>query len=561
MVFKSIVPSIEIPDVDVATFCIEGSKLNAEPSTLAYMDISTKTSISYKQLESLCLQIGSGLVNKLGVKTGNVVAIFASNCIYYAPTFLGVVSTGAVCTTVSSAFNGSELEYQLADSNATVLFVGRKQQRVVQEALNKGLLRIPTQRIVVLDSASQESGLMSLSSLLCSKPYSRFRISDKLPAKSTMAAIVYSSGTTGIPKGVMLSHQNFIAYTILGKGIFEFQKEQLRKEQAQTTSEEIIKRSIAILPFAHIYGLTSLITNSIAGGMTQYIMSDFSINEFSKAIQEHRIQIAAVVPSILSQIAKYDCIKYDLSSLKMLGSGAAPLSGGVHKSIKERFPLNVSNGYGMSETCGGVCSMNNYCFKPGSVGFIYPNIEAKIVDIQTEHELGTGQEGEFCVRGPTIMMGYLNRPEETNRVIDSDGFFHTGDIAIVTETNHIFITDRIKELIKYKGLQVAPAEIEGILMDHPEIADAAVIGIDDHRRNTEVPHALIVPTDKRIITATQDADKLCRNIEQWIASRVADHKRLRGSVALVKSIPRNQSGKIMHRLLRIQHNAKHASKI
>ncbi|KAJ2794306.1 hypothetical protein H4R20_006271, partial [Coemansia guatemalensis] len=367
MVFKSIVPSVEIPDVDLATFCIEGSKLNAEPSSLAYKDISTNTSITYGQLQSLCQQIGSGLVNKLGVKPGDVAAIFASNNIYYAPAFLGVVSTGAVCTTVSSAFNHSELEYQLADSNATVLFVGAKQQKVVQEALDRRILQIPTQRIVVLDGTPQNPKFLSLASLLCSKPYSRFQISDKCPAESTVAAIVYSSGTTGMPKGVMLSHRNFVAYALLVKSIFDFQRENLQTEQQtqEASSDEELKRSIAILPFAHIYGLTALITNSVAGGMTQYIMSDFSIDGFLQAIQDHRIQTAAVVPSIFSQIAKYDRIKYDLSSLKMLGSGAAALPGGVHKNVRDRFPLNVGNGYGMSETCSGVCLMGNYRFEPG----------------------------------------------------------------------------------------------------------------------------------------------------------------------------------------------------
>ncbi|PIA17706.1 putative amp-binding enzyme [Coemansia reversa NRRL 1564] len=562
MVFKSIVPSEEVPDVDVATFCIETSKLNADPSSLAYTDINTNISITYGQLESLCHQIGSGLANKLGVKPGDVVAIFALNNIYYAPVFLGVVSTGAMCTTVSSAFNHSELEYQLADSNATVLFTGVNQQKVVQEALDRRLLKIPTQRIVVLDGAPRNPAFIPLDLLLCSIPYSRFQISEKYPASSTVAAIIYSSGTTGIPKGVMLTHKNFVAYAVLGRSIFEFQKEKLQAEQqTQALSKEVLKRSIAILPFAHIYGLTSLITNSIAGGMTQYIMNNFSIDDFLQAIQNHRIQTAALVPSILSQMAKCDNIRYDLSSLKTMVSGAAALSGGVHKNVRDRFSLNISNGYGMSETCSGVCLMDSYRFIPGSVGFIYPNTEAKIIDIHTGHELGVNQEGEFCVRGPTIMMGYLNRPEETSRIIDRDGFLHTGDIAMITETNHVFITDRIKELIKYKGLQVAPAEIEGLLLDHPEIADAAVIGIDDRRRNTEIPRALIVPKDQQITNNKKAADKLCSEIEMWIGSRVADHKRLRGGVMLVKTVPRNQSGKIMRWLLCIQQNVKCASKI
>ncbi|KAJ2448834.1 hypothetical protein EV183_005228 [Coemansia sp. RSA 2336] len=545
MVFKSIVPRVDIPNVDIVSFCLGASKLNASRETLAYYDLSTDETMSYGQLASMVEQIASGLANQLAVRPGDIAAIFASNNVCYAAVFLGIISAGAASCTVSSTFGESELEYQLEDCRASVLFIGEEQVQVVKRAIASKQVKIPHDRIFVMSQKADE--FKAIGSLLDRRPYEATRINGQ-EAHARMAAIVYSSGTTGMPKGVMLSHRNLVACAVLNAAMFQFQA-----EQSHSASVERVQRSIAVLPFAHIYGLTSLVTNSVAGGRTQYIMSKFSINKFLSAIQEHKIQVASVVPSVMSQIAKHEHLEqYDLSSLQVLGSGAAALPGGIHKQIRSRFSGNTINGYGMSETCSGVCVMSNYKFAAGSVGFLLPSMEAKLVDPESGKEVEEG-EGELCLRGPTIMLGYFNRPQETQRVI-KDGFLHTGDIARI-ESNQVFITDRIKELIKYKGMQVAPAELESILMDHPQIADAAVIGVGDPARGSEVPMALVVPQ------GACDGRELCRSAEAWVASRVADHKRLRGGVRIASSIPRNASGKILHRHLRRQFQAQLIAKI
>ncbi|KAJ1731373.1 hypothetical protein LPJ72_003973 [Coemansia sp. Benny D160-2] len=568
MVFKSIIPPVDVPGYDVTTFYIGAAKQNApSEDTLAYHDIGTGESLTFGRLESMYQQIGSGLVNKLGVKPGNVVAIFASNTIYYAPAFFGTVSAGAVFCTVSSTFQESELQYQLDDCNAQCLFVGVKQVPIVCSAMAKGLLRIPKERIIVLESNTElapASGFASISQLFCDQPFEQKRIvDDKSKAANTLVLIVYSSGTTGLPKGVMLSHRNLIGYTLQGASIVEFLGSK-QIEELDIAPPEPPQRAIAILPFAHIYGFTLLITSSIAGGKTQFIMNNYSIDRFLQAIQDYRIQVINAVPSVLNQIVLHKNIgKYDLSHLHAIGSGGASLPKHTHATIKSRFPVSASNGYGMSETCSGVCLMANYMFLPGSVGFLYPGMEAKFMDPETGKEMGVGERGELCIRGITVMMGYLNRPKETADAIDSDGFLHTGDIGYINETGHVFITDRIKELIKYKGLQIAPAELESLLMDHPRVVDAAVVGVNDRKRDSEVPRAFVVPDDLSLLLpgAQEARDRLCRDVTEWLDARVAKHKRLRGGVELVESIPRNYSGKILRRDLRARHNAQSGAKI
>ncbi|KAJ1823211.1 4-coumarate--CoA ligase [Coemansia sp. RSA 2599] len=548
MIFESILPPADIPGCDIPTFFMNVSRMNLEqPDTPAYYDLATDREMSFSQLYTLYGQVASGLANNLGVKPGDVVAVFSSNSIYYAAAFFGIIAAGAVCCTVSSVFKEGELQYQMDDSRAKVLFVGAKQAGVVRAAAERGLLGIMAEKIVVLDDQGT-CGFRSFLGILSDKPFDPLVFDDGEKAASTPAVIVYSSGTTGFPKGVMLSHRNIIAYTVLSATMFAFVQE---KEGGQ----EKTQRSLALLPFAHIYGLTSLVTNSVAGAKTQFILNDFGIERFLMALETHRIQVASVVPSVLNQLVRHgDLSKYDLSALRVLGSGGAALPDGTHGDIRRKFPVSTGNGYGMSETCSGVCLMTNYKFIAGSVGFLYPGIQAKIVDPLSGRALGPEQQGELCLRGPTIMMGYLGRPEETAKAIDTEGFLHTGDMAYIKESGHVFITERIKELIKYKGLQVPPAELESVLMRHGAVVDAAVVGVHDGARDTEVPRAFVVVGDG-------GSEQLARELVAWVASRVADHKRLRGGLEFVAEIPRNASGKILHRQLRSQYNARHGTKL
>jgi acyl-CoA synthetase (AMP-forming)/AMP-acid ligase II len=270
-------------------------------------------------------------------------------------------------------------------------------------------------------------------------------------------------------------------------------------------------------------------------------MQRFDLEPCLQAVQQHRVSRFFLVPPIVVLLAKSPVVdKYDLSSVKNLFSGAAPLDAETARAASERVGCRLSQGYGLTET-----SPVTHCVPdsvaqvaPGSVGMIIPNTECKVVDVATGRELGRNEDGEIWIRGPQVMRGYLNNPSDTASAIDSDGFFHTGDIGHVDDREQFFIVDRLKELIKYKGFQVAPAELEAILLSHPKIADAAVIGVIDDE-GEEVPKAFIVL--KEPIGPDQ--------VMEYVASRVAPHKKIR-RVEFVDQIPKSPTGKILRRVLR-----------
>ncbi|KAJ2717011.1 hypothetical protein H4R19_000266 [Coemansia spiralis] len=539
----------DIPGIDLVSFCIGASKANAESAdTLAYYDIDTHESLTFGQLETLCWQVGSGLSNRLHVGPGDMVAVFAANCVQYAAVFFGVVSTGAACCTLSTTLSAAELARCVDDCAAKALVVGPEQIPQVQRALDAGLLRLASLAIFVLAKGRDPPppSMTPFSALLCSAPYDRCVFNDADKAASTPAAVLYSSGTADLPKPVLLSHCNVVAaLTITAAASLRY---------ARTWPQ----RYLAILPFAHVFGLDSQIITSVAGGRTQFLMRNYTVDGFLRAIQEHRIEVAFVVPSVLGQIANHSSLEqYDLSSLQLLTAGGSPVPRDIHARIIERLGVEVVIGYGLTETCSGICAAVDGRSVTGSVGSVKAGTEVKIVDPETGRDVGAGEQGEVCVRGPTVMMGYLNRPDETKRAIDRAGFLHTGDIGHFSAEGHLFITDRSKDLIKYKGMQVAPAELEGLLMGHPLVVDAAVIGIEDRARATEVPLALVVPKGP----AAAKYEGLGHTLDAWVAARVADYKRLRGGVVLVDHIPRNQAGKILRRELRAQYAARSRIKL
>ena len=299
-------------------------------------------------------------------------------------------------------------------------------------------------------------------------------------------------------------------------------------------------RLIAVLPFFHIYGLIVVLNLGLYHGTTIVTLPRFELETFLGTLASYGITFASLVPPIVLALAKHPSVEqHDLSKLRMVFSGAAPLGAEIAEACSRRIGCLVFQGYGLTET-SPVTHMNPSDpakAKPGSVGVPLPNTECRIVDLESGAELGTGESGEICIRGPQNMAGYLNRPDATAAMIDADGWLHTGDVGYVDADNHLFIVDRVKELIKYKGLQVPPAELEAILLTHEAVADAAVIPSPDEEAG-EVPKAFVVLRGE----ATAEA------ILDYVAARVAPYKRIR-RIEFIDQIPKSASGKILRRVL------------
>jgi acyl-CoA synthetase (AMP-forming)/AMP-acid ligase II len=343
--------------------------------------------------------------------------------------------------------------------------------------------------------------------------------------REDVVALPYSSGTTGLPKGVMLTHHNLVANIRQMEGLDFF-----------TETDTLI----CVLPLFHIYGLMVVLNMGLYSGATIVTMPRFDLEGFLQAAQDYEVSMAHLVPPIVLSLSKNPIVdNYKLPKLKTIFSGAAPLGIELTRACMTRLDCQVRQGYGMTETSPVTHSspVEASRIKSGSVGVCAPNTECKIVSLETGDLLGPNQQGEVCVRGPQIMKGYLNRPEATSHTIDDGGWLHTGDIGYTDDEGHFFIVDRAKELIKYKGFQVPPAELEAILLSHPAIADAAVIPYPDDEAG-EVPKALVVlrceTTSETILT--------------FVAERVAPHKRIR-YLEFIDKIPKSPSGKILRRVL------------
>jgi acyl-CoA synthetase (AMP-forming)/AMP-acid ligase II len=342
-----------------------------------------------------------------------------------------------------------------------------------------------------------------------------------------LAVLPYSSGTTGLPKGVMLTHHNLVAnLTQLQVGF-------------PIDEEDVL---IGVLPFFHIYGLIVILNQGLQAGATIVTMPRFELDGFLGLIEEHRVTRAYVVPPIALALAKHPAVdEADISSVHTVMSGAAPLGSELASAVAERLGCMVVQGYGMTETSPVTHVIRpDGQNKPGSIGPPLPLTECRLVDPETGEDVAQGERGELWIRGPQVMAGYLNNPEATAETIDAEGWLHTGDVGIADEDGFYTIVDRLKELIKYKGFQVPPAELEAILIAHPEVADCAVVGVPEEEAG-EIPKAFVVP----VAGCACDPDELM----EFVAREVSPQKRVR-MVEMIDEIPKSPSGKILRRVLR-----------
>jgi len=490
--------------------------------TPALIDGIDGTTLTYEQVDRFHRRVAAALA-EAGVAKGDVLALHSPNTIAFPTVFYAATRAGASVTTVHPLATAEEFAKQLRDSAARWIVTVSP---LLDTARRAAELAGGVREIFVCDSAPGHRSLIDMLGSTAPEPQV------DIDPVTDVAALPYSSGTTGIPKGVMLTHRSIAtnlaqlaAYVPMGPG----------------------ERILAVLPFFHIYGLTALMNAPLRRGSTVVVLPRFELESFLAAIEKHRITILFVAPPIVLALAKHPAVaRYDLSSLEYIISSAAPLDAKLAAACSQRLGLPpIGQGYGMTELSPCTHLVPQDAVQdapPGTVGKLVPGTEMRIVSLEDpDKDLGVGEAGEIVIRGPQVMKGYLGRPEATEAMIDKDGWLHTGDVGYVDGDGWLFIVDRAKELIKYKGFQVAPAELEALLLTHPGIADAAVIGVYNEDNN-EVPSAYVV--------RQQSAAHLSEGeVMMYVAERVAPYKRIR-SVTFIDAVPRAASGKILRRRLR-----------
>ncbi len=522
MIFKSPFPDVEIPEVSLPQFILDRCAGLGDKAAL--IDGPTGRTITYEGLAQSIKLVAASL-HQRGFKKGDVLAICSPNVPEYAVAFHAVAMLGGIVTTANPLYTADELAHQFNDANAIYLVTIPMFMEKSQEAAKNSNIK----EIFVFGEAE---GATPFASLLQSDGVVP---EVDINPKEDLVVLPYSSGTTGLPKGVMLTHYNLVANICQCIGV----------PSAGAISEDDVL--LGVLPFYHIYGMVVIMNYALAEKSTIVTMPRFDLEEFLQLIEKHKISYAHLVPPIILALAKHPMIdKYPPKSLRYVFSGAAPLGGEVAQECRDRLAafgadLTVTQGYGMTEL-SPVSHMNPDTpdvIDAASIGPAIPNVECKFVDIETGAELGENETGELWVRGPNRMIGYLNNAEATAHTIDDDGWLHTGDVGYVDDKGYFYIVDRVKELIKYKGFQVAPAELEALLLTHPAIADAAVIPSQDDEAG-EVPKGFVVLKSGQEISQDEVYD--------FVASKVAPHKKLR-KLEFVESIPKSASGKILRRML------------
>eukprot|EP00457_Paulinella_chromatophora_P002563 gb/GEZN01002568.1/.p1 GENE.gb/GEZN01002568.1/~~gb/GEZN01002568.1/.p1 ORF type:complete len:650 (-),score=89.23 gb/GEZN01002568.1/:490-2415(-) len=517
----------------------------------AYVDALTGASYSFRQVRDLSFRYAKGLCDS-GFKQGDVLLVYSANSIVYPIVVHSVLAMGGVVSTCNPAYTPHELALQLEDSGAIYLACCAEQLPNVEAALSNKTqppMKLKVRRVLLMDvqdaekakQVSEMVGCPPLHSLLLLTSWTSlladtadYKKPTGVDLRNDAVLLPYSSGTTGMSKGVMLTHSNVVW------NVHQF---------VITDATDSIA---GVLPFFHIYGLQLVMNHTLFTGCTCYVWARFKPEPFLRNIQEKSLTLLHLVPPLLILLAKSPLVdQYDLSSIHTIISGAAPLTSEVAKQVVKRLPKlkHLRQGYGMTELSPITHASPSYNKKYGAAGKLLSTTLALIMGEDGQPVTKTGPEGigELWVKGPQVMKGYRGQPEATSQTIDKDGWLHTGDIAYVDDEGYFFIVDRLKELIKYKGFQVAPAELEGLLLHHPQIADCAVIPVPCEIAG-EIPKAFVVLKPGSRLTEEE--------IKDFIKQDVAHYKRLRGGVEFVEQIPKSASGKILRRILRAQERKK-----
>ncbi|KAI1617129.1 hypothetical protein EDD37DRAFT_47879 [Exophiala viscosa] len=545
-IYRSSYPPIESVDIDLLTFLFSNPN-NTPDDKRIYIDAVTEDARTYGEVKQRTRSLAHGL-RGLGVKPRDVVAFISPNSIDYPITCFAVLACGGTISPLSAAYTPTEIQAQLETSGAKCLIAHSS----LMDNAEKAVQFDPTIKIVQADGNCDRHGKPTAEYLATNCPSSPVVSIKSSEASERLSFMCFSSGTTGRAKGVMTTHHNLVSNM----------KQWILQMPEVTAGHDTF---VTFLPFSHIYGLALYVCNGTLVGSTTVVMPRFEPELYLSCIQKYRPESAALVPPIMLLLAKHPIVeKYDLSSLKRVYSGAAPLSAELREAVEARFKKLYGTtvlglqAWGLTETSPlAAATPPSRPDKRYTVGNITPNMEFRVVDPETIQDTGTeadgsAKPGELWCRGPNVMKGYYRNEEATKDgfAADEDGgkpWFRTGDIGSIDKDGFIILLDRIKEMIKYKGLQVIPSELEGKLLENPDVEDACVVGRWVEEQAAELPVGFVVVTAK----ARGKGDKaIAEEINIWLNGRVANHKKLRGGVYVVDAIPKSPSGKILRRQLK-----------
>ncbi|KIY68370.1 acetyl-CoA synthetase-like protein [Cylindrobasidium torrendii FP15055 ss-10] len=521
----------------------------------AFTDAASGATITRGHLRALSLQLGHGLTHHatLRASRNDTALIFAPNILQFPLAMFGSWAAGLRVTLANSAYNARELAHQYTNSGASLVYTTEDHLQTVRDMFTAvGLGAEGDKRIIIIDGlrwagganvppSVASAGLVRLEDLLSMGAMESEEIFEGQGNETTL--LCYSSGTTGKPKGVETTHHNLTSMA-----------EILQHSWDAPTSREVM---LAILPCYHIYGCVMQLLWTLRAGIKVVLQARFEPEAWCRNIQTYAVSLSLVVPPVLVHLARHPAVeKYDMKTLKVMVSGAAPLGPDLtRQALSIRVAARLASfgthvaiiqGYGLTETSPVAMMVPTKSAESalGSIGVLLPNLQSRLV-ADDGLDAKEGEPGEIWIRGPTVMKGYLKNASATAGCINSEGWFQTGDIAVRTNEGFYYIVDRKKELIKYKGFQVPPAELEALLLNNPDVADAAVVGVYDDAQATELPRAYIVAANPSAKKA-----QLARDVIAWTKARVASHKQLRGGVAVIDVIPKSAAGKILRKDLR-----------
>ncbi|KAL7033262.1 hypothetical protein ACKWTF_007522 [Chironomus riparius] len=501
----------------------------------------SERSITYGQLRDQTRALAVRLQKNFNLKIGDTIAVCLPNSIEFPTIVLAGNEAGVTVTTVNPIYTPHEISRQLIDSGATVIFGLACMSPILQKSVEMSKKSIKIIYIKETPTSVIPADGIDFCELIDTKgiDLNDLKVYER-DVKNDVAMLPYSSGTTGLSKGVKLSNKNIVSNSVMinsdtGNGSIS--------KPAFGDRQDVLP---CVLPFFHIYGLTCTLLSKLAHGCKIVALPKFTPESYLNALEKHQATVLYLVPPIILFLTNFDKVTLKhTQSIKYVMSGAAPLGKSDAEKFLEKAPnASFFQGYGLTEASPVVLQSCLGSKNVGSVGFPSPDTEAKIIHINDPEFRGVGpnEPGELLVRGPQVMIGYHNNVKSTQETLTSDGWLRTGDIAYYNDKREFFITDRLKELIKVKGFQVPPAELEELLRMHPDIIDAAVIGIPN--KNTgELPRAYVVSKNPSLTE---------QHVKDYVADKVSEYKRLEGGIEFIQTVPKNATGKIMRKELKEQ---------